>query len=143
MPTGSKGLINHISNTNGSVIRDNRRHCLNYQNEVHDILTIVASYILSTLIGNVNRYETKRIQEYKWVVRKLQWNHTSSRRGLPDFDVLETVTMNKTKQPDTMQLHCSCNCSIVFRLPCIHSMVVSKSLKPKWKNITHYDVSVR
>ena len=66
------------------------------------IVSIIASSILSTLICNVKKYETKRIQEYEWVVRKLQRTGTPSRRSLPDFDVLKTVTVNRTRKPDIM-----------------------------------------
>ena len=52
----------HVVKTNGVVIRDNKRHSLNYMNSVHDKLTIIASSILSTLFSEVKRYKTKRIK---------------------------------------------------------------------------------
>ena len=53
----------HVMKTNGVIIQDNKRHSLNYMNNVHDKLTIIAASILSTLFSHVKRYKTKRIKE--------------------------------------------------------------------------------
>ena len=60
----------HVVKTNGTVIRDNKRHCLNSVHSVHDKLTIIASSILSTSFSRVKRYKTKRIKENEWIVKK-------------------------------------------------------------------------
>ena len=49
----------YVVKTNGTVICDNKRHCLKYQHSVHDKLTIVASSILSFLMTHAKRYRTK------------------------------------------------------------------------------------
>ena len=67
----------------------------------------------------------------------------SSSNSIPDFDVIETITLQKTKQCDVKQLKCSCQYIDVFGLPCVHAMVVAETFKPLWKEITHNDVSVQ
>ena len=62
---------------------------------------------------------------------------------IPDFDVIQKVTSIETQNIATRQLQCSCNYADVYGLPCIHSIAVAESFKPKWENITHNDVSVR
>ena len=63
---------------------------------------MIASSILSTVIGNVLKIWNQKNTRISVGVRKLQRTGTSSRRSLPDFDVLEIVTVNRTKKPDTM-----------------------------------------
>ena len=67
----------------------------------------------------------------------------SSSNSITDFDVIETVTLQKTKQFDVKQLKCSCQYTDVFGLPCLHAMVVAETFKPLWKEITHNNVSVQ
>ena len=112
-------------------------------NSVHDKLTIIVSSILSTLFSHVKRYKTKHIKENEWIVKKLPRQQTSSSNSIPDFDVIEIVMLQKTKQCDVKQLKCSCQYTDVFGLPCVHAMVVTETFKPLWKEITHNDVSVQ
>ena len=64
-------------------------------------------------------------------------------RSIPDFDVVEIVTIQNIKQHDVKQLKCSCQYTDIFGLPCVHAMVVAETFKPYWTEITHNDVSVQ
>ena len=90
----------HVVKTNGTVIRDNKRHRLNYVHSVHDKLTIIASSILSTLFSCVKRYKTKRIKENEWIVKKLPRQQTLGTKSIPEVDVIEIVTLLKKKMFD-------------------------------------------
>ena len=134
----------HVAKTNGSVIKDNTQHCLNYKDAVHDKLTIVASSMLSNLKERIIRYECKRVSITKWLVKKKKNSRKPNKRfPIPDFDVLHDVVCEDTTKTDTKQLSCTCNYTKVYGLPCVHSIVVAESLRPNWKEITHNDVSVR
>ena len=132
----------HVVKTNGKVIRDNQRHCRNYKNNVHDKLATVASSILSTLLNRIKYYETIRISTYVWKIKKKEYNR-DRRSYIPDIDIINTVVLRRTADEGVFRMECFCTYTKVFGLPCVHSMVVSKTFKPHWNQIIHYDISVR
>ena len=132
----------HVVKTNGKVIRDNQRHCRNYKKLVHNKLTTVASSILSSLMNRIKYYESIRINAYEWKVKKKEYNR-DRRSYIPDFDVISTVSLKQSPEQGIFRLECSCSYTKVFGIPCVHSMVVSETFKPKWKELTHHDISVR
>ena len=71
-----------VAKTNGSVIKDNKQHCPNYKDAVHDKLTIVASSMLSNLKEQINRYECKRVSTIKWLVKKKE-NFKETKQPFP------------------------------------------------------------
>ena len=62
---------------------------------------------------------------------------------IPDFDVLQTVSVMDTSRDNIKQLQCSCTYTTVYGLPCVHSFAVAKTLEQNWTYISHNDVSVR
>ena len=68
---------------------------------------------------------------------------TGAKQCIPDFDAINTVHLTDTSTQGTKQLGCSCTYTSVYGLPCIHSLVVGNTMKPKWPYVTHDDVSVR
>ena len=64
-------------------------------------------------------------------------------KSIPDFDLIEIVTLQKTKQYDVKQLQCSCQYTVIFGLPSVHAMVVVETFNPLWTEITLKDLSVR
>ena len=133
----------HLVKTNGKVMKANKKHCVNYKLKVHNKLTVMASSMLSNLIEYSSRYKCIRIGITEWLVRKKEPGENVRKMYIPDFDVIQKVTCVETQDNETKQLKCSCQYADVYGLPCIHSIVVAESFKPKWKNITHNDVSVR
>ena len=60
----------HVKKVNSNVIKQNKRQCMNYINEVHDKLTVCASSIVSNLVAFVHRYKCIRVSDKEWRVRK-------------------------------------------------------------------------
>ena len=136
----------HVKKVNSNVIKQNKRQCMNYTNEVHDKLTVRASSMVSNLVSLSNRYKCIRVGPKEWKVRKT-FDKNQKRRGImsciPDFDVLQTVNIMDTSKKHIKQLGCSCTYTSVYGLPCVHSWVVAKTFEPNWTYIHHNDVSVR
>ena len=136
----------HVKKVNSNVIKQNKRKCMNYTNEVHDKLTVRASSMISNLVALTHRYKCIRVSDKEWNVRKIS-DSTQNRRGImsciPDFDVLQTVYVMDTTKDNIKQLGCSCTYTTVYGLPCVHSLVVAKTFDPNLTYINHNDVSVR
>ena len=98
--------------------------------------------MLSNLIANTFRYESIQISNNDWVVRKKKVQVTSKKMYIPDFDFVQKITSYKTDNLIIRQLHCICQYSEVYGLPCVHSLVVTSPFKLKWQNVTHNDISV-
>ena len=47
----------HVTKVNSNVIRQNKKHCVNYRDKVHDKLTAMGSSMLANMIALINRYE--------------------------------------------------------------------------------------
>ena len=134
----------HVQKINGNVIHQNRRECLNYLDNVHNKLTSMASSMMANMMEIVTRYDTIRVGETEWRVKKKKTPSSNPKRScIPDFDVLSIVTVVDTENSSVKQLMCSCGYNKVYGLPCVHTLVVAKIFSPKWCYITHHDVSVR
>ena len=136
----------HVQKVNSNVIKQNKRQCMNYGNEVHDKLTVRGSSMVSNLVSLTNRYKCIRVNAKEWKVRKMSVGG-NRKRGImsciPDFDVLQTVGIIDTANDNIKQLRCSCTYTTVYGLPCVHSWTVAKTFEPNWTYINHNDVSVR
>ena len=65
------------------------------------------------------------------LVRKNNTEQTHPERTcIPDFDVLHQITIYEAEKDSIMHLRYSYKYSNVCRLPSIHSLVLSESLKP-------------
>ena len=115
----------HVNKVNSNVIRQNKRQCMNYTNDVHDKLTVMC------------------ISSDEWKVRKIIRPNKRTRRYIPDFDVLQTVHLMDTSIPCVKQLGCTCMYTAVYGLSCVHALTVATTFEPCWAYITHNDVSVR
>ena len=133
----------HVVKTNSKVVKANKKNCVNFTEKVHSKLTVMASSMLSNLLANTFRYESIRINDDEWLVRNKEVQNSSKKLYIPDFDVVQKITSHKTQEEGLRQLKCTCHYAEVYGLPCVHSIVVASSLKPRWKQITHNDVSVR
>ena len=85
--------------------------------------------MLSNLIANTFRYESIQISNNDWVVRKKKVQVTSKKMYIPDFDFVQKITSYKTDNLIIRQLHCICQYSEVYGLPCVHSLVVTSPFK--------------
>ena len=134
----------HVKKVNSTVIRQNKKHCVNYKEEVHDKMTIRGSSMLANTISVIDRYDCIRIEQNLWKVKKKnRTNNNNSNFCTPDFDVLNTVHILDTSIDNVKQLGCSCTYTSVYGLPCVHTLVVATTMKPHWKYVNHNDVSVR
>ena len=96
------------------------------------------------MIYCIKYYESIRVSTYEWKVKIREHNGTSNRRShIPDFDVINTVTLQKTSEEGIFRIDCSCSYTRVFGMPCVHSMAVAETFKPHWKEVIHHDISVR
>ena len=134
----------HVKKTHSKVIKHCKRHCLNYQGERYDKLTRMASSMMSNIIALVDRYESIRVSETEWMVRKKDTSRSQqSKIAIPDFNVLQKVSVKNTSNISKQQLKCTCKYIEVYGMPCQHTITVARIFHPKWKGMTHYDVSVR
>ena len=62
--------------------------------------------------------------------------------AIPDFDVLQKVSIKDTSGTK-QQLKCTCKYIEVYGMPCQHTIAVAQTFSPKWKGMTHHDISVR
>ena len=46
----------HVTKVNTTVIRQNKKYCVNYKEEVHDKMTIMGSSMLANTISVIDRY---------------------------------------------------------------------------------------
>ena len=129
----------HLVKTNGKVMRANKKNCVNYKLKVHDKLTVMALSMLSNLIEYSSRYICMRVGATEWLVRKKKLGDNMKKMYIPDFDVIQKVICIETQDTATRLLQSSYQYVDVYGLPCIHSIVVVESFKPKWKNIKHND----
>ena len=91
----------HVTKVNSNVIRQNKKHCVNYRDKVHDKLTAMGSSMLANMIALINRYECIRSDLHLWKVRKKETNTNTTRNFCtPDFDVLNTVHLIDTSVED-------------------------------------------
>ena len=60
----------HVTKVNSTVIRQNKKHCVNYKEKVHDKMTIMGSSMLANTISVIDRYKCIRIDLNSWKVRK-------------------------------------------------------------------------
>ena len=112
----------HVQQINGNVIRQNRRECLNYADISHNKLTGMASSMIANMIEIVPRYKTIRVGETEWRVKKKKTPSSNPRRScIPDFDVLNIVTVVDTENSSVKQLMYSCTYNKVYGLPCFHT----------------------
>ena len=51
----------HVTKVNSNVIKQNKKHCVNYKEKVHNKLTILGSSMLANTISIVKRYECIRM----------------------------------------------------------------------------------
>ena len=95
----------HVTKVNSTVIRQNKKHCVNYQEKVHDKMTIMGPSMLVNTIAVINRYKCIRSDLNSWKVWKKDclWN-SNSNFCTPDFDVLNTVCTIDTSVEDMKQL---------------------------------------
>ena len=134
----------HVQKTHSKVTNHCKRHCLNYQGEIHDKLTRMMSSMMSNIIALVDRYESIRVSETEWMVRKKDTSRSQqSKIAIPDFNVLQKVSVKNTSNISKQQLKCTCKYIEVYGMPCQHTITVARIFHPKWKGMTHYDVSVR
>ena len=63
--------------------------------------------------------------------------------AIPDFDVLQKVSIKDTSNMSKQQLKCTCKYIEVYGMPCQHTIAVAQTFSPKWKGMTHHDISVR
>ena len=103
----------------------------------------MASSTLSSLMNHIKYYDSICISTYDWKVKKKKEYNRDQRSYIPDFDVINKVSLKQTPVEGNFRLNCSCTYTEVFGIPCVHSMVVSETFKHKWKEITHHDISVR
>ena len=132
----------HVCRTNGKVIQANKKNCVNYKESVHRRLTVMASSMLSNLMHHSSKYDSIRINQNEWLVRKTYVPPPSRKGYIPDFDVIQTVKVTDTPNMEVKQLQCTCQYNEVYGMPCIHSIVVARSFQPNWTYVTHNDVSV-
>ena len=136
----------HVTKVNSNVIKQNKKHCVNYKEKVHDKLTILGSSMLANTISIVNRYGCIRNDHESWKVRKKMNNVNSTRSKIfctPNFDVINTISLMDTSIEQVKQLCCTCTYTKVYGMHCVHALVVANTMKPHWTYVTHNDVSVR
>ena len=70
-------------------------------------LPVMASFMLSNLIGNTFRYECIQIGNHEGRVKKLKQQTTSKKLYIPDFDVISKITCCETADENVRQLQCT------------------------------------
>ena len=94
----------HVCKTNRKVIQANKKSCVNYKERVHSRLTVMASSMISNLITHTFKYDSSRINNNEWLLRKTYISPLSKKGYIPDFDVIHLVNAIKTPDMEINQL---------------------------------------
>ena len=100
----------HVTKVNDNVITQNKKHCVNYKEKVHDKLTILGLSMLANTISIIDRYECICSDHQTWKVRKIRNNDNSNWLKsfcTPDFNVINTIRLMDTSMEYVKQLGCT------------------------------------